>query len=82
MTRSNAREIVAHLIFEMNFTADPADRLVESTMEPEYYNSLAQETDIYAERPNEKQMEYIRAAVQGIQARMDIANLEPWVQIG
>ena len=71
MTRSNAREIVAHLIFEMNFTADPADRLVESTMEPEYYNSLAQETDIYAERPNEKQMEYIRAAVQGIQEKTE-----------
>lgn len=25
---------------------------------------------------------YVNAAVQGIQARMDIANLEPWVQIG
>lgn len=71
MTRSNAREIVAHLIFEMNFTEDPADRLVESTMEPEYYNSLAQETEIYSERPNEKQMEYIRTAVQGIQEKTE-----------
>lgn len=25
---------------------------------------------------------YVNAAVQGIQARMDIANLEPWVQLG
>jgi hypothetical protein len=25
---------------------------------------------------------YTNAAVQGIQARMDIANLEPWVKIG
>ena len=71
MTRSNAREIVAHLIFEMNFTSDSAEKLVDSTMEPEYYDSLAQETEIYAERPNEKQMEYIRAAVQGIQEKAE-----------
>lgn len=69
MTRSNAREIVAHLIFEMNFTADTAEQLVDATMEPVYYDSLGQETDIYAERPNEKQMAYIRAAVQGIQEK-------------
>ena len=71
MTRSNAREIVAHLIFEMNFTADPAEQLVDSTMEPAYYESLGQETDIYSERPNEKQMEYIKSAVQGIQEKTD-----------
>lgn len=71
MTRSNAREIVAHLIFEMNFTADSADTLVETTMEPAYYESLGEETDIYAERPNEKQMAYIRAAVQGIQEKQE-----------
>lgn len=71
MTRSNAREIVAHLIFEMNFTEDTAKQLVEATMEPDYYSSLAQETEIYAERPNEKQMEYIRNAVQGVQEKQE-----------
>lgn len=71
MTRSNAREIVAHLIFEMNFTEDSAQQLVESTMEPDYYSSLAQETEIYAERPNEKQMEYIRNAVHGVQEKQE-----------
>jgi len=71
MTRSNAREIVAHLIFEMNFTADPTEAVISTAMEPEYYETLAQETDIYAERPNEKQMEYIRAAVRGIQEKTE-----------
>ncbi len=71
MTRSNAREIVAHLIFEMNFTEDSAHQLVEATMEPDYYSSLAQETEIYAERPNEKQMEYIRNAVHGVQEKQE-----------
>ena len=71
MTRSNAREIVAHLIFEMNFTADSAEQVVDAAMEPEYYESLAQETEIYAERPNEKQMEYIRSTVAGIRAKKE-----------
>lgn len=69
MTRSNAREIVAHLIFEMNFTSDSAEQLVDAAMEPDYYESLAQETEVYAERPNQKQLEYIRAAVAGIQEK-------------
>ena len=30
MTRSNAREIVAHLIFEMNFTTDSVDQVVDA----------------------------------------------------
>ena len=71
MTRTNAREIVAHLIFEMNFTADPAEQLVDSVMEPVYYESLRQETDIYAERPNEKQMQYIRETARGIQEKTE-----------
>ena len=78
MTRSNAREIVAHLIFEMNFTADSADQLVETVMEPEYYGSLAQETDIYAERPGQKQMEYIHACVSGVQEKQD--ELDSFIQ--
>lgn len=71
MTRTNAREIVAHLIFEMNFTADPAEQLVDSVMEPVYYESLGQETDIYAERPNEKQLQYIKETVRGIQDKTE-----------
>ena len=71
MTRSNAREIVAHLIFEMNFTTDSADQLVDFAMEPDYYSSLAEETEIYAERPNQKQLEYIRVAAAGIQEKQE-----------
>ena len=71
MTRSNAREIVAHLIFEMNFTTDTADQIVDAAMEPEYYESLAQETEIYAERPNQKQTDYIRSAVAGIKEKQE-----------
>ena len=71
MTRSNAREIVAHLIFEMNFTTDSVEQVVDAAMEPDYYKSLAQESEIYAERPDQKQMDYIRAAVAGIQQKQE-----------
>jgi len=71
MTRSNAREIVAHLIFEMNFNKEPAEQVVEATMEQDYYESLAQETEIYAERPNEKQLVYIMQAVCGIREKQE-----------
>ena len=77
MTRSNAREIVAHLIFEMNFTTDSAEQIVDAAMEPEYYESLGQESEIYAERPNQKQMDYIRAAVAGIQEKQ--AELDGYI---
>ena len=51
MTRSNAREIVANLIYEMNFTRDSADSVVEQTMEPLYYDTLGGESEAYADKP-------------------------------
>ncbi len=71
MTRTNAREIVSHLIFEMNFNDEPAKEVVDAVMEPDYYASLAQETEIYAERPNEKQLAYIHEAVAGIREKQE-----------
>lgn len=71
MTRTNAREIVVHLIFEMNFTEDTAEQLLKNTMEPDYYQSLASETDIYSERPDPKQLEYIQHAVAGIREKQE-----------
>ena len=78
MTRSNAREIVAHLIFEMNFTTEAAEQIIEATMAPEYYESLAQETEIYADRPNQKQMEYICQTVSGIREKEE--ELDGYIQ--
>ena len=71
MTRSNAREIVAHLTFEMNFKDDPAQDVVSAAMEPDYYETLADEADVYTERPSAAQMSYIRAAVEGIREKQE-----------
>lgn len=67
MTRSNAREILVHLVFELNFKNEPADALLQALLDQSYYPSLQLETDIYAERPSERQLQYISDALRGIE---------------
>ena len=67
MTRTNAREILVHLVFALNFKNEPADALLQSLMDQSYYPSLQAETDIYAERPSERQLRYISDSLHGIE---------------
>ena len=70
MTRSNAREIATHLIFEQAFQSIAAWDQVEQRFDtPAYYDTLAEETDVYTEKPNRKQREYIAAVVRGVQEK-------------
>ena len=41
MTRTNAREIVAQLVYEMGFRDDDARTLVREHLDPDYYATLA-----------------------------------------
>ena len=67
MTRSNAREILVHLVFELNFKNESADALLAALLDQSYYPSLQSETDIYAERPSERQLQYISDSLHGIE---------------
>ena len=69
MTRSNAREIVLHLILDMDYTKNPSAEVVETRLEKDYYATLQEENDVYSERPNQKQLDYIRAVSAGIQEK-------------
>ena len=40
MTRTNAREIVAQLVYEMGFRDDDARTLVREHLDPDYYATL------------------------------------------
>ena len=71
MTRSNARELAAHLIYELDYTDLTPAQAIEARMERGYYDDLAQENEVYAERPNKKQMDYIRACVLGVAERTE-----------
>lgn len=66
MTRSNARELAAHLIYELDYTAETPEQAIESRLERGYYDALAEENAVYSERPSKKQMDYIRACVIGV----------------
>ncbi len=65
MTRSNAREIAIHMIFELGFGNSSADELLTNEMTPERFAQIGEEEPLYAQFPNEKQAQYIRDLVRG-----------------
>ena len=74
MTRTNAREIVVHLIYGINYTKETADEAIVARFATDYYETLANENEIYADRPNQKQMQYINEVVHGIEERQEELN--------
>ncbi|SBW03485.1 N utilization substance protein B homolog [uncultured Eubacteriales bacterium] len=66
MTRSNAREIAVHLAFELSFSNETADQLLENALTRPVFSLIGEEEPLYAEFPNEKQRAYIAALVRGV----------------
>lgn len=71
MTRTNAREIVAQLVFEMSFRDDDAQTIVREHLDPDYYDTLRGESDAYDERPSGKQADYIQSTLSGIREKQE-----------
>ena len=76
MTRGNARELAVHLIYGRTFTGEEPERVVEVRLAKEYYSELAQEHEVYAERPSRAQLGYIDAVVSGVANRQDELDAE------
>ena len=70
MTRSNAREIACHLVYEMNFKHVSAEEVINALLCDEYYPSLRCESDVYAEKPDGKQLAYLTAVVTGVEENL------------
>lgn len=66
MTRTTAREIAMHLIYEMEYHEELPEELLTAVFQENYYPSLAEETELYQEKPNAKQMQYIAQCVKGV----------------
>lgn len=66
MTRSNARELTVHLLYEMDHTGDLPEEAIAVRLDDELYQSLAKENEVYAERPSRKQLDYIRNCLAGV----------------
>lgn len=74
MTRANARELAIHLIYSYSFTAEEPRDLVASRLEKNYYEKLAEENQVYADRPSRSQTAYLDTVVSGVANRMDYLN--------
>lgn len=71
MTRSHARELAAHLIYDMDYTGQSAAEAIDTRLDAEYYAGLGEEHEIYLERPNRKQLAYIQRCIEGVDANRE-----------
>ena len=76
MTRANARELAVHLIYARNFTGDEPEKVVADRLEKEYYAKLAEENQVYAERPSRAQVAYLDHVVSGVANREEELNAQ------
>ena len=74
MTRGNARELAVHLIYGRNFTGEEPATVAETRLEKEYYEKLAAENDVYADRPSRAQRAYIDTVTSGVANREEDLN--------
>lgn len=66
MTRTTAREIAMHLIYEMEYHDELPEEIMLKVFEENYYPRLAEESDLYQEKPNQKQLKYIEDCLRGV----------------
>lgn len=60
MTRTTAREIAIQLSFAASCAKVSSEELLEQFFDKEHYSSLAAEDELYAEYPDDRQLDYIR----------------------
>lgn len=66
MTRSNARELAVHFVFELSFTGGTAEELLEESLNRPVFERIGREEPLYAQFPNVEQRAYITTLVRGV----------------
>ena len=74
MTRANARELAVHLIYGRDFTGEEPQQVIATRLEKEYYKKLAEDNQVYSDRPSKNQIVYIDTVVSGVSNRIDELN--------
>jgi len=67
MTRSNARELAVHLVFELSFAGCGADALLSQALTRQTFEAIGREEPLYAQFPNRDQRAYIEGLVRGVE---------------
>lgn len=71
MTRTVAREIAVQLVFSLAGRQQDTGELLEGFFNKEYYESLTDESELFADYPSKKQIAYIYAVVNGVSEHVD-----------
>ena len=71
MKRSNAREIAIQLVFNADENMEAVAQNAEHFFEEDYYASLAEVDELYAEYPDDRQMLYIKKLVTLVAAHLE-----------
>ncbi|MBE6956309.1 MAG: transcription antitermination factor NusB [Ruminococcaceae bacterium] len=66
MTRTVAREIAVHMVFELSFSARGVQQVLDETLTEECFAQIGAEEPLYAKFPDEVQQAYIRKLVTGV----------------
>ena len=66
MNRSPAREIAVHFAFELAFSDEKVQQLLERELTPESFARRAQDEPMYEEFPGEGELDYITRLVRGV----------------
>ena len=74
MTRSNARELAVHLIYGRVFTGEEPGAVVSTRLNKDYYKLLAEDNEVYVERPTRAQVAYLDTVVTGVANREEELN--------
>ena len=68
MTRTAAREIAVHFVFELGFTGQTPEELLSEMLSRRIFAQIGEEEPLYREFPNEDQRQYITRLVTGVYA--------------
>ena len=66
MTRSSARELDVHLVYEQSFWDKSADQMMDEALQRPVFETLGEDEPRYAEFPNVGQRDYIAKLVRGV----------------
>ena len=66
MNRSTAREIAVHFAFELLFSDETAQELLDRELTPEAFAGRSQDERMYAQFPDEGERSYIETLVKGV----------------
>jgi N utilization substance protein B len=71
MKRTAAREIAIQLGFAVSANGQEPEQAVQAFFEPEHYETMSGESDLYGEKPSKKDIAFITQSVAGVIAKKD-----------